>query len=488
MRVQSLFVVGLGLIALVPALGHAEDVNKARLDLSTPDVPAFTALGVSPSKISTPTNVKDFVAALSSGISSTGQVQSGVAIEVSPAQLVIDQSSKSASDGSTQLLARYLGGLALSIGTNALASASTPTTQAALGVRWALGGYTPQADPALASCIARGIPSVPIPGELDPDGKPKSPGQSPDDASLRTKRQTCRDAFRAAHLATTALQIAYVHSVQAVGDSKFSSFSTLADTVWLSGTLGFNKVKPPERDVPPEKINVPVGAWGFQPTLFARFDSANLGSGMGRQSDLFVATRIPFITAGWSAFFEGGYKKLNLGDKAAPPAKDGYQVPVGVGGELRLGDGTWFGIYAGADLKSGEIFSLGNIKWSIGEKRPYEFRDLLSPTSSDANVPLWQKQYSDAQQRQLVVADLLKALPSTQVAPTEGIFKDLLSDANGISFHRLQVLGWTLVFWVAFLQSLLRKLTMVDFDVTQLALIGISGSTYIGFKLQEKQS
>jgi len=29
---------------------------------------------------------------------------------------------------------------------------------------------------------------------------------------------------------------------------------------------------------------------------------------------------------------------------------------------------------------------------------------------------------------------------------------------------------------------------MVDFDTTQLALMGVSGSTYLGFKLQEKQS
>lgn len=84
--------------------------------------------------------------------------------------------------------------------------------------------------------------------------------------------------------------------------------------------------------------------------------------------------------------------------------------------------------------------------------------------------------------------DLNKRVPGTQVAPSEGFFDDLLSDANGMSFHRLQVLGWTLVFWVVFLQSVFGKITMVDFDTTQLALMGISGSTYLGFKLQEKQS
>jgi hypothetical protein len=113
---------------------------------------------------------------------------------------------------------------------------------------------------------------------------------------------------------------------------------------------------------------------------------------------------------------------------------------------------------------------------------------IAAAQAGDPNLPLWQKQLLDAKQRQLVVVDLLKAIPSTQVAPTGGIIDDLLSDANGISFHRLQVLGWTLVFWVVFLQSLFGKLTMVDFDTPQLALMGVSGSTYLGFKLQEKQS
>jgi hypothetical protein len=355
----------------VPAAAPADDVGKARLDLSTPDVPAFTALGVSPSKISTPTNIKDFVAAISSGISSTGQVQNGVAIEVAPAQLVLDYDKKKP-DESTERLARYLGGLTISIGTNALSNTTTPTMQAAVGARWSIWGYTPQADPTLAKCITQGIPSVVIPLELDENGQPLSPVQNPDTPDLKKLRQACRDRIRVAHLASTAFQIAYVHSAQAIGDTKWSSFSTLADTVWVSASWGINKAKPPV-DLTFDKLQVPVSAWGFQPTLFVRYDATNLGAGAGRQADLFVAGRLPYITPGWSAFAEGGFKKLNVGDKASPPATSGTQAPVGLGADLRLNDGTWFGVYAGADLKSGEIFSLGNVKWSIGEKRPYEY-------------------------------------------------------------------------------------------------------------------
>jgi hypothetical protein len=110
----------------------ASPLQKARLDLATPDVPAFTALNVSPTKISTPTNVKDFVAALASGINANGQVQSGVAIEVSPFQLLDNALSRTISRNS-DFLQKYLGGLALSAATNSVVSGTASNMQVALG-------------------------------------------------------------------------------------------------------------------------------------------------------------------------------------------------------------------------------------------------------------------------------------------------------------------------------------------------------------------
>jgi hypothetical protein len=110
---------------------------------------------------------------------------------------------------SCEALARPVG-LAVSIGTNALANTTAPTLQAALGARWSLWGYAPQADPALAKCIVKGIPPVEIPQKLDANGQPLQDFgnaiQSPDSAELRTIRQTCRDAFRAAHLASSPVR------------------------------------------------------------------------------------------------------------------------------------------------------------------------------------------------------------------------------------------------------------------------------------------
>jgi hypothetical protein len=72
--------------------------------------------------------------------------------------------------------------------------------------------------------------------------------------------------------------------------------------------------------------------------------------------------------------------------------------------------------------------------------------------------------------------------------PSEGFFVDILSDANGISFPRFQIAGWTVVLGVIFIASVYRVLSMPEFDPQLLALMGISSGTYIGFKFPEKQN
>ena len=65
---------------------------------------------------------------------------------------------------------------------------------------------------------------------------------------------------------------------------------------------------------------------------------------------------------------------------------------------------------------------------------------------------------------------------------------DILSDDDGISFHRFQIFAWTIVLIFIFIASVYNVLAMPDFDTTLLALMGISSGTYIGFKLPEQGS
>ena len=70
---------------------------------------------------------------------------------------------------------------------------------------------------------------------------------------------------------------------------------------------------------------------------------------------------------------------------------------------------------------------------------------------------------------------------------TENFLKDVLTDKNGYSFHRFQMFVWTLVLGVLFVYSVWNRLAMPDFSPTLLGLLGISGGTYLGFKIPERQ-
>ncbi len=76
---------------------------------------------------------------------------------------------------------------------------------------------------------------------------------------------------------------------------------------------------------------------------------------------------------------------------------------------------------------------------------------------------------------------------ATQPTASKRFIDDILSDDEGVSFHRFQIFAWTIVLIFIFIASVYNALAMPDFDATLLALMGISGGTYIGFKLPDQQ-
>ena len=68
---------------------------------------------------------------------------------------------------------------------------------------------------------------------------------------------------------------------------------------------------------------------------------------------------------------------------------------------------------------------------------------------------------------------------------SENPLRDILSDANGVSFHRFQMVAWSLVLGVIFAVQVYRVLAMPKFDSTLLMLMGISAGTFVGLKIPE---
>jgi len=112
-------------------------------------------------------------------------------------------------------------------------------------------------------------------------------------------------------------------------------------------------------------------------------------------------------------------------------------------------------------------------------------KDLTSTQvtpGSAAEAELLQKKNRLAQVEALLAQSPSDTLPAT----SKGFITDILSDGENVSFHRFQMVVWTLVLGVIFVWSVYRNMTMPEFDASLLTLMGISSGTYIGFKFPEK--
>ncbi len=69
---------------------------------------------------------------------------------------------------------------------------------------------------------------------------------------------------------------------------------------------------------------------------------------------------------------------------------------------------------------------------------------------------------------------------------TQGLIPDILNDDDGTALHRLQVVVWTAVLGGVFVVEAWQSLTMPAFSNTLLALMAVSGGSYVGFKVAEQ--
>lgn len=87
-----------------------------------------------------------------------------------------------------------------------------------------------------------------------------------------------------------------------------------------------------------------------------------------------------------------------------------------------------------------------------------------------------------------VSAKIEKARAGLTRPASQGLWNDLVTDANGPSFHRFQMIVWTVILGILFLGGVYKNLAMPEFSGTMLALMGISAGTYLGFKIPERNS
>lgn len=402
-------------------LARADDVGSARLDLVVPDVPAATTIGLAASKVQHPTTLKDFTLAALSGATENGKMASGFGIEVSPIDLALG----------TRKDAPILEQLARSVRLSAASSTSTgsgaTTAAAAFGARFGRI-YNPRTDEHLLRCIADALPNPIDPIALALKiGHPPTPNElraANDAANARLKQlggvdfSICRAAYQANHLANISVEGGLAFDWKGTS-TLFSDLQPDKLSLWVIGTYGWpsfeatadaDKNAEEQREalvtldqakqkleearaknsasLEPLEAAVTVAqaaldgarerarpikdkaadAVGWEPQAFARYDLMHALHGLDGQKNVFIAGRLPLRAQTWTVFLEVGHQFTDV-TNVSGTGKD--TTPAGIGGDVRLGDGTWLGVYFSADLNSGQLLSIANLKWSFGDKSPF---------------------------------------------------------------------------------------------------------------------
>jgi hypothetical protein len=135
---------------------------------------------------------------------------------------------------------------------------------------------------------------------------------------------------------------------------------------------------------------------------------------------------------------------------------------------------------AGADSDSGGTQAALNALLSQKQQLEGELNALVNAGAGQAELDAKKAKY------QKVVGEIRRLFPNVIGPAREGFIFDILSDDNGVSFHRFQMFVWTIVLGIFFVISALGTLAMPDFSTTLLGLMGISAGTYLGFKIPEK--
>ncbi len=88
------------------------------------------------------------------------------------------------------------------------------------------------------------------------------------------------------------------------------------------------------------------------------------------------------------------------------------------------------------------------------------------------------------------VVERMSGLNTATTAPLRqasgSFWRDILTDANGMSIHRAQMVVWTLIIGMFFVRRSISDFSMPDLNDNLLILMGLSAGTYIGLKTQEK--
>jgi hypothetical protein len=135
------------------------------------------------------------------------------------------------------------------------------------------------------------------------------------------------------------------------------------------------------------------------------------------------------------------------------------------------------GKFANAEDKRTDL----NIQQAVLTQRIDEINATNPPAGSDLA-----KDVAVKTERLIEVNARLAGTTPLTAGRHHGLWVDLLCDGDGVSFHRFQIVVWSVVLGIVFSQAVFCQLAMPDFDPALLGLMGLSSGTYVSFKFPEK--
>jgi hypothetical protein len=137
---------------------------------------------------------------------------------------------------------------------------------------------------------------------------------------------------------------------------------------------------------------------------------------------------------------------------------------------------------ANRGLKALGLASYADVQRVRQEITDREERLRAAPPPSAAQRAQWQGEIQDRNNILRLYQD--KSRPFR----TEGWLKDVTTDFNGTAVHRVQIVCWTALLGLVFVIGVYTDLAMPQFSGMVLALLGVSGAGYVGFKYPESNS
>lgn len=139
-----------------------------------------------------------------------------------------------------------------------------------------------------------------------------------------------------------------------------------------------------------------------------------------------------------------------------------------------------FGISAGTAVGSAVLNSSKNTE--TNRQKKLNEADSLEAEAQNVTATAESQMSLQEQEEKEAKTEKVKKLRGI----TTGFITDILTDKDGISFHRFQAAALSIVLGFIFIYQVYATLAMPEFSGTLLTLLLISSGTYLGFKLPQK--